>query len=81
MKWLANAFDPGAFIVGGGVSQAGDLLLEPARESFRRHLAGRGYRPEARILQASLRNDAGLVGAADLARAAVEDETSDAEDT
>lgn len=68
---LANAFDPGAFIIGGGVSQAGDLLLQPAREAFRRHLAGRGYRPEARILAASLGNDAGLVGAADLARYAV----------
>jgi glucokinase len=76
---LANAFDPGAFIIGGGVSQAGDLLLTPAREAFRRHLAGRGYRPEARILAASLGNDAGLVGAADLARAAV-DELGDDED-
>ncbi|WP_018156175.1 ROK family glucokinase [Demetria terragena] len=71
---LANAFDPGAFIIGGGVSQAGDLLLGPARESFRKHLAGRGYRPEARILPASLGNDAGLVGAADLARFDVEQE-------
>ncbi|YAL84458.1 ROK family glucokinase [Dermacoccaceae bacterium W4C1] len=68
---LANAFDPGAFIIGGGVSQAGDLLLTPAREAFRRHLAGRGYRPEARIVPASLGNDAGMVGAADLARDAL----------
>ncbi|AKU17138.1 ROK family glucokinase [Luteipulveratus mongoliensis] len=68
---LANAFDPGSFVIGGGVSAAGDLLLNPARESFRRHLAGRGYRPEARIKAAKLRNEAGLVGAADLARAAV----------
>lgn len=74
---LANAFDPGAFIIGGGVSQAGDLLLDAAREAFRRHLAGRGYRPEARILVASLGNEAGLVGAADLARAAVEHELDD----
>lgn len=77
---LANAFDPGAFIIGGGVSQAGELLLDSARDSFRRHLAGRGYRPEARILLASLGNDAGLVGAADLARAAVEETSRDAED-
>src|SRR5579875_2702367 len=44
---LANAFDPGAFVIGGGVSAAGGMLLDPARDSFRRHLAGRGYRPEA----------------------------------
>ena len=65
---LAAAFDPGVFVIGGGVSAAGDLLLEPARTTFRRHLTGRGYRPEARIVGAALGNEAGLIGAADLAR-------------
>jgi Transcriptional regulator/sugar kinase len=65
---LAAAFDPGMFVIGGGVSAAGDLLLEPAREAFKRRLTGRGYRPEARIVAARLGNDAGLIGAADLAR-------------
>ena len=54
---------------GGGVSAAGELLLGPAREQFRRQLTGRGYRPEARIEQAALGNEAGLIGAADLSRA------------
>ncbi|MEI2775303.1 MAG: ROK family glucokinase [Tetrasphaera sp.] len=65
---LAAAFDPGIFVIGGGVSAAGDLLLGPARTTFRRHLTGRGYRPEAVIVVASLGNEAGLIGAADLAR-------------
>ena len=65
---LAAAFDPGLFVVGGGVSAAGDLLLEPARTTYRRQLTGRGYRPEARIVAAALGNEAGLIGAADLAR-------------
>ncbi len=65
---LAAAFDPGTFVVGGGVSAAGDLLLDPARETFRRQLPGRGYRPEADIVAAELGNEAGLIGAADLAR-------------
>ncbi len=68
---LAAAFDPELFIVGGGVSEAGDLLLEPAREIFGRNLTGRGYRPEARVVAAALGNDAGLIGAADLAREAL----------
>lgn len=68
---LANAFDPALFVIGGGVSAAGELLLEPARKSFRRHLTGRGYRPEARLTAAALGNEAGLVGAADLARRSV----------
>ena len=68
---LAAALDPGLFVIGGGVSDAGELLLRPARESFRRVLAGRGFRPEPRIIRAALGPEAGLVGAADLARAAV----------
>jgi glucokinase len=65
---LAAAFDPGMFVIGGGVSAAGELLLTPARETFKRQLTGRGYRPEAHIVVAQLGNDAGLIGAADLAR-------------
>ncbi|MFW5474817.1 ROK family glucokinase [Knoellia sp. CPCC 206450] len=65
---LAAAFDPGTFVIGGGVSAAGELLLGPARENFRRRLTGRGYRPEAQVVAARLGNEAGLIGAADLAR-------------
>lgn len=65
---LAAALDPGMFVIGGGVSDAGELLLRPARESFRRTLTGRGFRPEPGIVAAALGPEAGLVGAADLAR-------------
>jgi glucokinase len=65
---LAAALDPGLFVIGGGVSDAGELLLGPAREAFRRTLTGRGYRPVARIRAAAFGPEAGLVGAADLAR-------------
>ena len=65
---LAAALDPSMFVIGGGVSDAGDLLLGPAREAFHRALTGRGYRPEAPIVAAALGNDAGFIGAADLAR-------------
>ena len=67
---LAAALDPGTFVIGGGVSDAGDLLIGPATEAFRRTLTGRGFRPEARIVRAHLGNEAGLIGAADLARMA-----------
>jgi glucokinase len=65
---LAAALDPGMFVIGGGVSDAGDLLLGPARTAFSRTLTGRGYRAEARIVQAHLGPEAGLIGAADMAR-------------
>ncbi|MFF7637596.1 ROK family glucokinase [Kitasatospora sp. NPDC008050] len=66
---LAAALDPGRFVIGGGVSAAGDLLLAPAQDAFRRTLTGRGFRPEAQLTRAALGNEAGLIGAADLARA------------
>jgi glucokinase len=65
---LAAVIDPSIFVIGGGVSAAGDLLLRPAREEFRHTLTGRGFRPFAQIAQVALGPDAGLIGAADLAR-------------
>src|ERR1700734_1282176 len=65
---LAAILDPACFVIGGGVSEAGDLLLDPARAAFERALTGRGYRPFAEIKAAQLGQDAGIVGAADLAR-------------
>ena len=68
---LAAILDPACFVIGGGVSDAGDLLLAPARAAFEKALPGRGYRACAEIRIAELGTDAGLVGAADLARAAL----------
>jgi glucokinase len=67
---MTAAFDPSCIVVGGGVCEAGDLLLAPAREAFSRQLVGRGYRPEPPVLPAALGADAGFIGAADMARSA-----------
>lgn len=66
---LSAILDPELFVFGGGVAIAGDLLLDPVREAYRQHLPARGYHPEPRFAIATLVNDAGVVGAADLARA------------
>jgi len=68
---LAASLDPEVVVIGGGVSAAGDLLLLPAQRSFSRTLTGRGFREEARLVLAHFGNDAGLIGAADLARHAM----------
>jgi glucokinase len=65
---LAAVLDPQVFVIGGGVASAGNLLLDPIREAFLEHLPARGYHPEAEFAIAELVNDAGVVGAADLAR-------------
>jgi len=64
---VAAILDPELIVLGGGVSEAGSLLIDPALAAFRRQLTGRGHRPEARFALAKLGNDAGLIGAADLA--------------
>jgi glucokinase len=66
---LAAILDPACFVIGGGVSEAGDLLLGPARAAYEKSLTGVRYRPRADIRLAALGPDAGVVGAADLARA------------
>jgi glucokinase len=65
---LAAILDPGLFVIGGGVSAAGEMLRVPAVAAFAASLTGRGYRPLAELRIAELGPDAGLVGAADLAR-------------
>jgi glucokinase len=67
---LIAAFDPSCIIIGGGVSDAGELLLGPTRTAMVRSLVGRGYRAEPPILPASLGPSAGFIGAADMARSA-----------
>jgi len=68
MSDLAAVIDPELFIIGGGVSEAGDVLLVPLRSSFRRQLMGFGHVPCAEVVLAQLGNHAGLIGVADLAR-------------
>ena len=67
MSALAAVLDPDCFVVGGGVVSIGDILLEPARYNYVRFLQAAAYRPHAQILAAGAGNDAGMVGAADLA--------------
>ncbi|MCU1576906.1 MAG: glucokinase [Leifsonia sp.] len=73
--WLGQAcaslgviLDPQLFVFGGGVAQAGDLLLDPIRKGYLANLPARGFHPEPEFRIAELVNDAGVVGAADLAR-------------
>ena len=65
---LSAVLDPQVFVFGGGVAVAGDLLLDPIREAYLSCLPARGFHPEPSFVIAELVNDAGVVGAADLAR-------------
>jgi glucokinase len=66
---LVAILDPEIAVIGGGVSLLGERLLKPIREAYLEHLPARGFRPELNIVTAALVNEAGAIGAADLARA------------
>ncbi|MFI5045858.1 MAG: ROK family protein [Acidimicrobiia bacterium] len=67
---LVNVLDPALVVVAGGLVDLGDVLLDPIRESFAGRIEGAKYRPDVPIVAAALGVDAGLVGAAVLARSA-----------
>ncbi|MFN8125826.1 MAG: ROK family glucokinase [Candidatus Nanopelagicales bacterium] len=68
MVEVATLLDPDAFVIGGGVVDAGDLLLGPTKREYATQLVARAQRPMTEIVPAALGNLAGIVGAADLAR-------------
>ena len=61
---LVVTLAPEVVVVGGGVSRAGDILLDPARRAFVDHLEGASHREETPIVGATLGANAGLIGAA-----------------
>ena len=63
---ISTVVDPDVFIIGGGVSKAGKILIDVIVESFRKH----AFHVSRNIpfVLASLGNDAGMVGAALLAK-------------
>ena len=67
---LANVLDTERFVIGGGVSELGELLLAPARETFQQHVLPL-YR-DTEIVAAELGKNSSVVGAACVALSAIE---------
>ena len=66
---LSVLLDPACVVIGGGVIDAGEILLKPTREALERTMPFAGKHPYPTLIAAELGNEAGLVGVADLARA------------
>lgn len=60
---MINIFQPEMFVIGGGISREGDVILNPVREFLKTNDYNR-FMPKTEIKIASLFNDAGIVGAA-----------------
>ena len=64
---IINSFDPSIIAIGGGVSRAGDFLLDSLKEQVKEHIFYKDM-PYADIRLSELGNDAGIIGAAMLGR-------------
>ncbi|MBP1042360.1 ROK family protein [Vagococcus sp. BWB3-3] len=60
---IINTVDPEEIVIGGGVSAAGSALLDPLREKLKQYVFPQ-IREGLTLRQASLGNDAGVLGAA-----------------
>ena len=65
---IVNVFRPQAVLIGGGISAEGEALTLPLQEKVDSKILGYGKYAPVTIKAASLGNDAGLVGAAMLAK-------------
>lgn len=64
---LLHLLDPHVVVIGGSVSKAGDLLLEPARQVVRQRCLTEDYWRDTPIVPTALGDDVGLLGALCLA--------------
>ena len=60
---LENLLDPEVVVIGGGLAEAGELLLAPTRAAYATLVLGYEHRPPVRIVGAELGADAGAIGA------------------
>ena len=63
---FANIFFPEVIIVGGGISNEGDAVIRPLERFVRKNVYGAEYNPPIKVVAATLKNDAGIIGAAAL---------------
>lgn len=62
-----HSFNPSIIILGGGVSQTGDLLFKPMKSAMQERILSPKYLEDLSITTAKLGDNAGLVGARVLA--------------
>lgn len=72
LAFVSDIFDPDLIVIAGGVSSSAPLFLDDAREHYAAAITGGRHRPLARIRTTQLGEAAGMIGAAELARTALE---------
>ncbi len=64
---LIEVLDPGLVVIGGGLVEAGNTLLDPLMEVLPEHVYSWAHRPPTPVVPAALGERAGAMGAALLA--------------
>ena len=70
---FVHMFNPSIIIIGGGVSQSGDLIMDPIRACLRDRVISSHYLDDLTLTNPAFGDDAGLIGALALARSHAED--------
>jgi len=65
---VLHIFNPTIVIIGGGVSQSGELLMDPIRTAMQRHVMNTHYLDNLILTTAALGDDTGLLGALAMVR-------------
>lgn len=63
---LLNVLHPEAFVIGGGISHEGDVIMAPLNRMVADYIDKSGFKPDVKVVAASLGNSAGTLGAAAL---------------
>jgi glucokinase len=61
---MINIFRPEVVLIGGGISNEGDYILEYIQNYVDQNAYGHNFVKSSKILCANLKNDAGIIGAA-----------------
>lgn len=61
---MINIFQPEVILIGGGISNEGQSLVDLLKDDVRKQTYGSAYAPNTEIRIATLKNDAGIIGAA-----------------
>lgn len=67
---IINIFQPDMICIGGGISKAGDLILDELKKIVQKEDYARTSNKQTKIVMAELENDAGIIGAGLLAKQA-----------
>lgn len=65
---ILHIFNPSAVVIGGGVSQSGEFLMDPLRRALEKHVMAPKYLENLTVSRALFGDEAGLIGALSLAR-------------